>query len=228
MWCSLQHLRPATCPVTSLPSLQAHPKCPFPSELTVCTPPKISLTMPTPPPPHYKSCETADGANNRKGRKSQTELDQAWGAAPGPRRGLDSRPAHPPRRWGEGTGHLSSLGLSVPSSKMRGSDLLRPEGLEAETPIPSLPLAASREMEVMGKKGHVPTKACRISLGRELCFVLLNPWVGQSIVLMPRAMRQRERKMTLHIQLGRLEFPGPAWETRSEDKAWGHRQKAGR
>ena len=35
--------------------------------------------MPTPPPPHYKSCETADGANNCKGRKSQTEPDQAWG-----------------------------------------------------------------------------------------------------------------------------------------------------
>lgn len=44
---------------------------------------------------------------------------------------------------------------------------------------------------------------------------------------MPRAMRQREREMTLHIELGRLEFPGPAWETRREDKAWGRGQKAG-
>lgn len=30
VWRSLQRLGPATCPVTLLPSLQAHPKCPFP------------------------------------------------------------------------------------------------------------------------------------------------------------------------------------------------------
>ena len=81
-------------------------------------------------------------------------------------------------------------------------------------------------MEVMGKKRCVLIKACRISLGRELCFVLLNPWVGQSIIVMPRAMRQRESKMTLHVQLGRLEFPSSAWETSREDKAWGRGQGA--